>query len=108
MNEITTTGVDLAKSVFQVHGADKAGQAILRRQLRRSEVPEFFRNLPGCLVGMQACARAHYRARALTKLGHEVRLMQPSYVKCYVKRGKTDGEMGPWPRWSRVSPIERC
>lgn len=90
MNEITTIGVDLAKSVFQAHGVDETGQAVLRRQLRRSEVLEFFQKLPGCLVGMEACASAHYWARELTKLGHEVRLMQPSYVKGYVKRGKTD------------------
>ena len=87
MNEITTIGVDLAKSVFQLHGVDKAGKPVLRRQLRRSQMLEFFQNLPGCLVGMEACASAHYWARELTRLGHEVRLMQPSYVKGYVKRG---------------------
>ena len=90
MNEITTIGVDLAKSVFQLHGVDKAGNVALRRQLRRSEMLEFFQTLPGCLVGMEACASAHYWARELAKFGHDVRLMQPSYVKGYVKRGKTD------------------
>ncbi len=90
MKEITTIGVDLAKSVFQLHGVDKAGKPVLRRQLRRSQMLEFFQNLPGCLVGMEACASAHYWARELARLGHEVRLMQPSYVKGYVKRGKTD------------------
>ncbi|MFZ7094529.1 IS110 family transposase, partial [Primorskyibacter sp. 2E233] len=90
MKEITTIGVDLAKSVFQLHGVDKAGKVVLRRQLRRSEMLEFFQKLPGCLVGIEACASAHYWARELTKFGHHVRLMQPSYVKGYVKRGKTD------------------
>lgn len=90
MNEITTIGVDLAKSVFQLHGVDVEGNVVLRRQLRRSQVLEFFQDMPGCLVGMEACASAHYWARELARVGHEVRLMQPSYVKGYVKRGKTD------------------
>jgi transposase len=90
MNEVSTIGVDLAKSVFQLHGVDAEGRPVLRRQLRRSQVLEVFQRLPACLVGMEACASAHYWARELTKLGHEVRLMQPSYVKGYVKRGKTD------------------
>lgn len=90
MGEITTIGVDLAKSVFQLHGVTADGTVALRRQLRRSQVLEFFGRLPSCLVGMEACAGAHYWARELTKLGHEVRLMPPSYVKPYVKRGKTD------------------
>jgi transposase len=90
MNEVSTVGVDLAKSVFQLHGVDDMGKPVLRRQLRRSQMLEVFQRLPGCLVGMEACASAHYWARELTKLGHEVRLMQPSYVKGYVKRGKTD------------------
>lgn len=90
MTEITTIGVDLAKSVFQLHGVDRSGKTIIRRQLRRSEMLGFFQDLPGCLVGMEACSSAHYWARELTRLGHEVRLMQPSYVKGYVKRGKTD------------------
>lgn len=90
MEHVVTIGVDLAKSVFQLHGVDVEGEIVLRRQLRRSQMLEFFQNLPGCLVGMEACASAHYWARELTNLGHEVRLMQPSYVKGYVKRGKTD------------------
>jgi transposase len=90
MEQVTTIGLDLAKSVFQLHGVDAEGRPILRRQLRRSQMLEVFQRLPACLVGMEACASAHYWARELTKLGHEVRLMQPSYVKGYVKRGKTD------------------
>lgn len=90
MNEVSTIGVDLAKSVFQLHGVDAEGRPVLCRQLRRSQMLEVFQNLPDCLVGMEACASSHYWARELTKLGHEVRLMQPSYVKGYVKRGKTD------------------
>jgi len=90
MNEITTIGIDLAKSVFQLHGIDAEARVLLRRQLRRSQMPEFFQRQSPCLIGMEACASAHYWARELTILGHDVRLMQPSYVKAYVKRGKTD------------------
>lgn len=90
MNGITTIGIDLAKSVFQLHGVDAEGQVLLRRQLRRSQMLDFFQRQPPCLIGMEACASAHYWARELNKFGHEVRLMQPSYVKGYVKRGKTD------------------
>lgn len=90
MNEITTIGIDLAKSVFQLHGVRAEGQVLLRRQLRRSQMLEFFQRQPPCLIGMEACASAHYWARELNRFGHEVRLMQPSYVKGYVKRGKTD------------------
>jgi transposase len=90
MGEITTIGVDLAKSVFQLHGVTADGSVALRRQVRRSQVLEVFGRLPPCLIGMEACAGAHFWARELAKLGHEVRLMPPSYVKPYVKRGKTD------------------
>lgn len=92
MDNVTTIGIDLAKSVFQLHGVDAEGSAVLRRQLKRSQMLEFFQRLPSCLIGMEACASAHYWARELRKFGHKVRLMQPSYVKGYVKRGKTDGE----------------
>jgi transposase len=90
MDKVTILGIDLAKSVFQLHGVDVEGRVLLRRQLRRSQMLEFFQRLPPCLIGMEACASAHYWARELTKFDHEVRLMQPSYVKGYVKRGKTD------------------
>ena len=90
MNRVTTLGIDLAKSVFQVHGVDVEGRVVLRRQLKRSEMLAFFQRLPPCLIGIEACASAHYWAWELIKFGHDVRLMQPSYVKGYVKRGKTD------------------
>ena len=90
MEHATTIGLDLAKSVFQVHGIDAAGGVVLRRKLRRPELLEFFAALPPALVGMEACGGAHYWARELTRLGHTVRLMPPAYVKPYVKRGKTD------------------
>lgn len=90
MEQPITIGVDLAKSVFQLHGIDAEGAVVLRRQVRRSQMLEVFRNLQPCLVGMEACAGAHYWARALGRFGHEVRLMPPSYVKPYVRRGKTD------------------
>ena len=88
--EITTIGLDLAKSVFQVHGVDAAGQVVVRKSLRRAQMLPFFARLPSCLVGMEACGTSHYWARELIKLGHQVRLMPPAYVKPYVKRGKTD------------------
>lgn len=88
--EVITVGLDLAKSVFQVHAIGRDGGVLVRRKLRRAEVIGFFADLPGCLVGMEACASAHHWARELIALGHEVRLMPPAYVKPYVKRGKTD------------------
>lgn len=88
--EITTIGLDLAKSIFQVHAVDAAGTVVVRKALRRSQVLPFFTKLPPCLVGIEACGTSHHWARTLAKLGHEVRLMPPAYVKPYVKRGKTD------------------
>ena len=88
--QLTTVGLDLAKQVFQVHGVDETGLAVVRKRLRRSEVLRFFSKLAPCLVGMEACATAHHWARELTALGHTVKLVPPSYVKAYVKRGKTD------------------
>jgi len=88
--QISTIGIDLAKNVFQVHGVDAAENPVLKKQLRRNQVIEFFGKLPPCLIGMEACATSHHWARGLRKLGHDVRLMPPSYVKAYVKRGKND------------------
>ncbi len=88
--QITTIGLDIAKNVFQVHGIDAAEKVVVRKQLRRGQVIAFFAALPPCLIGMEACATAHYWARELTKLGHEVRLMPAKDVKAYVKRNKSD------------------
>ena len=88
--QITTIGLDIAKNVFQVHGIDAAEKVVVRKQLRRSQMLEFFKALAPCLIGMEACATAHYWARELTKLGHRVRLMPAKDVKAYVKRNKND------------------
>lgn len=88
--QVSTIGLDLGKRVFHVHGVDAAGAVVVSKRLRRSEVLGFFAGLAPCLVGMEACGSAHYWARELAALGHEVRLMAPSYVKPYVKRGKND------------------
>ena len=88
--DISTIGLDLAKSVFQVHGVDASGTVVVRKTLRRSQVLPFFAKLSPCLVGMEACGTSHHWARELMKLGHEVRLMPAAYVKPYVKRGKND------------------
>lgn len=88
--EIMTIGLDLAKTVFQVHGVDAAGKAVVRKALRRAQVLPFFSKLSPCRVGIEACGTSHHWARELIKLGHDVRLMPPAYVKPYVKRGKTD------------------
>jgi len=90
MEKVNVIGLDLAKNVFQVHAIDEQGQPVVRRQLRRAEVLKFFAKLPPCLVGMEACASAHYWGREIGGLGHQVRLMPPAYVKPYVKRGKND------------------
>jgi transposase len=90
MQTVTTIGLDIAKSVFQVHGVDAAGNIAIRRQLKRRYVLLFFEKLPPCLVGIEACASAHHWSRELQKLGHTVRLMPPAYVKPYVKRHKND------------------
>ena len=90
MESVTTIGVDIAKSVFQVHGVDESGEVVIRRKLRRRSVLTFFRKLSPCLVGIEACATAHHWSRELSALGHEVKLMPPSYVKPYVKRHKND------------------
>src|SRR5659263_399955 len=90
MQTITTIGLDIAKSVFQVHGVDAEGKVIIRRQLKRRYVLAFFQKLPPCLVGIEACASSHHWSRELKALGHTVRLMPPAYVKPYVKRQKND------------------
>src|SRR5208283_2681944 len=90
MQTVTTIGLYIAKSVFQVHGVNANGNVVLRRQLKRRSVLAFFQKLPPCLVGIEACASSHHWARELIKLGHTVRLMPPAYVKPYVKRHKND------------------
>lgn len=88
MKQVITIGLDIAKNVFQVHGVDEAGQVTLQRKLRRAGLLSFFAKQPACVVGLEACASAHYWARELKKLGHDVRLVPPSHVKPYVKRGR--------------------
>jgi len=88
--KITTVGIDLAKNVFQVHGIDERGKAVLRRQLRRAQVAVFFANMPPCVIGMEACASAHFWARTLQGFGHTVRLIAAQFVKPYVKTNKND------------------
>jgi transposase len=90
MQTTTTIGLDIAKSVFQVHGVDATGRVVIRRQLKRRFVLSFFEKLPPCLVGIEACASSHHWSRELQALGHTVRLMPPAYVKPYVKRQKND------------------
>jgi transposase len=90
MGEVSTIGLDIAKSVFQVHGVDADGAVVIRKRISRAKVLEFFVALPSCLVGVEACPSAHYWSRKLQALGHTVRLMPPSYVKAYLKRSKND------------------
>jgi transposase len=89
MQEVVTVGLDIAKSVFQVHGVDAGGQVVVPRRLTRAKPISFFEK-PPCRVGIEACATAHHWGRRLIELGHEVKLMPPSYVKPYVKRQKND------------------
>ena len=106
MQTITTIGLDIAKSVFQVHGVDATGQVVIRRQLKRRSVLAFFQKLPPCLVGIEACASSHHWSRELQALGHTVRLMPPAYVKPYVKRQKND--MADAERFAKRSPEPTC
>ena len=90
MGEVSTIGLDIAKSVFQVHGVDAEGAVVIRKRLSRSKMVEFFAALPSCLVGIEACPSAHHWGRELQSLGHTVKLLPPSYVKAYLKRSKND------------------
>ena len=116
MEEITTVGLDLAKSVFQVHGSDQDGRPVVRKKLRRGQMIGFFAKLPACVVGMEACGSAHYWARELQALGHEVRLIPPQYVKPFVKTNKNDASdaeaiceamMRPTMRYAAVKSAEQ-
>ena len=106
MEQPITIGVDLAKSVFQLHGIDAEGAVVLKRQVRRSQMLEIFQNLRPCLVGMEACAGAHHWARALGRFGHDVRLMPPSYVKPYDRRGVCQSVPQPVNAAPLVSGVE--
>ena len=88
--KVVTIGLDLAKHIFQIHGADAEGRPLLRRRLRRSQVTGFFANVPPCVVGMEACCGAHYWSRVIGRFGHTVRLIAPQFVKPYVKSNKND------------------
>jgi transposase len=90
MEQVSTVGLDLAKHVFQAHGADASGAVVFRKKLRRGQVLQFLAALPPCTVAMEACAGAHHWGREIGKLGHRVRLIAPSYVKSFVKRQKND------------------
>src|SRR5690242_16649479 len=90
MGDVITIGLDIAKSVFQVHGVDADGAVVIRKRVSRAKVLEFFAAVPRCLVGIEACPSAHYWSRKLEVLGHTVKLMPPSYVKAYLKRSKND------------------
>lgn len=90
MSQVTTIGLDLAKNIFQAHGADAAGTVVFRRRLRREQVLAYFAAQPPCLVAMEACPGAHYWGREIGKLGHTVRLIAPAYVRPFVKRQKND------------------
>ncbi len=90
MGEVSTIGLDLAKSVFQAHGADEIGKVVFRKKLRRDQVLEFFSSLPKCLVAMEACASAHLWTRELASIGHTTKLIAPNDVKPFVRRRKND------------------
>src|SRR5215469_3415941 len=88
--DIRTLGIDLAKNLFRIHGVDATGKTLVQRQLRRRQLLPFLAQLPACLVGMEACGGAHHWAREIARLGHEVKLIAPAYVKPFVKRQKND------------------
>ncbi len=87
---VKTIGIDLAKNVFQIHGVDEHGKRLFNKQLRRAQMASFFANIPPCLIGMEACASAHFWANKLISMGHNVKLMAPQFVKPYVKTNKHD------------------
>src|SRR5215468_3464149 len=90
MGEVSTIGLDIAKSVFQIHGVDVDGAVVMRRRITRAKLLDFFASLPACLVGIEACPTAHYWSRRLQALRHTVRLLPPSYVQAYLNHGKND------------------
>ena len=90
MNKISVIGLDLAKTVFQLHGVDINGEVVVRKQLRRTEILRYFARLESCLIGIEACGGAHFWSRELTQLGHTVRMMAPAFVKPYLKSNKND------------------
>ncbi len=122
MDQASTIGLDIAKRVFQAHGADASGRVVFRKRLTRAKLLEFFASQPPCVVAMEACAGAHHWAREIGRLGHTVRLIPPAYVKPFVKRQKNDmadaeaireaaahepPETGPRPTWHRFPPHHR-
>jgi transposase len=98
MSEVSTIGLDIAKSVFQVHGVDIAGMVVIRKRISRVKLVEYFGALPPCLVGIEAYPSAHHWGRELRALGHTVKLIPPSYVKAYLKRSKNDAKPEVWIR----------
>jgi transposase len=108
MQAVRTIGLDIAKSVFQVHGVDAAGNVLIRRQIKRRYVLAFFQKLPPCVVGIEACATSHYWSRQLQAIGHTVRLMPPAYVKPYVKRQKNDAAYAEAICEAVTRPSMRC
>jgi transposase len=106
MGEVSTIGLDIAKSIFQIHGVGADGAVVIRKRISRAKLLEFFAALPTCLVGIEACPTAHYWGRRLQALGHTVKLMPPSYVKAYLKRSKNMPTTRP--QSARRSRSPRC
>jgi transposase len=104
----TIIGVDLAKRVFQLHGATMTGHVTFRKKLTREQFRRFMAEHPPCMVVFEACGSASYWAREMAKLGHDAKLIAPQYVKPFVKRQKNDGEAGSWPQMRPRKPVERC